>query len=1042
MKKIFTILITFLLANGTVGFAGEAPDVRQDDAGLAKPAVTSDVWLDANRMNGIFRNNGVWFHDVMASNWGLEWPKGSGLSPIFGGGQYVGARVDGDIRVAGVQHDATEFQPGEILPSGEAANPRAGEYRWYTLQPGGEGDWTNWPVDQGAPVTSDGRPELIGDQTIFSVWNDLAQHTEYTTGKLSVEVRQTAWAFNRADALGDMIFIKWQLVNKSGSDYDSTYFVIWQDPDVGEATDDLVGSDSTLGLGYAYNATNNDKTYGAAPPAVGIDFFQGPIIDKAGSTVSLPDGTTLHDKKMLNMTSFIFYNNDDSPQGNPHTGQDVWNYMRGFWRDGSPIVNDGANGTTTGPKTKFMFSGDPETGSGWLDSNAADRRFFMTTGPFPMKAWEDTDGDGQAEFGEPGVQEIVAGVIVARGDNNLHSVTKLKEVDKLAQLAYDLNFVLAKSPTPPEVEVSERPNKVILTWNENSEFMRDGSPYESTDPIVAQAYGDTVIMNNVEKVIDDSTYNFYGYTVWQYSDASGRDPVKVEQFNINETKNAQPYTKQRFIELTENKNPAVGNVGNPLINGKQYYFGIQATGYLEYGAPQYFESAPTIVTVLPHGDPGTRVTASEQDTVFATHTLVDTTAPGGDGQAYAVVIDPSQLTGHTYEVNFNADDTWNLIDVTEGDTVLKNQTNQQDNNAYNVVDGMMVKVTGPAPGIKQVIEVDPAGAMVDNGVSIVDWSLGSTGYIISNRASSDAHAPVFNQPPYTSDFDRFGYWGKDEIEIDFTEESVAWQYLTDVTLEEKVPFALYRHDFETGEKERLFVAIYDEGLVDSTAAQGVGVWDTTGVDGIFGSPAYEYVYGYVSADGPYDPANESEYLSVDNITEPPSNTGWGDDGNPLVYPLVTAIQFVDYGGNGLPLGNRIIFRTNKPNSSNDVFNFTAPSAPVSSDSLLSVDLDRINVVPNPYYGYHSGEMNIFNRWVQFTNLPEKCTVRIFDLAGNQIRRLEKNDPENTFLKWDLKNEYELPVASGIYVFHVEVPGVGNKVGKVAIMTPEERLDTY
>ena len=101
------------------------------------------------------------------------------------------------------------------------------------------------------------------------------------------------------------------------------------------------------------------------------------------------------------------------------------------------------------------------------------------------------------------------------------------------------------------------------------------------------------------------------------------------------------------------------------------------------------------------------------------------------------------------------------------------------------------------------------------------------------------------------------------------------------------------------------------------------------------------------------------------------------------------------------------------------------------------------VVPNPYYGYHQGEMDPFDRWVQFTNIPqnEDVIIRIFDLAGNLVWKESKND-DRTIVQWGLENEYELPVASGIYVFHVEVAGIGEKVGKIAVFAPEERLDTY
>jgi hypothetical protein len=139
-----------------------------------------------------------------------------------------------------------------------------------------------------------------------------------------------------------------------------------------------------------------------------------------------------------------------------------------------------------------------------------------------------------------------------------------------------------------------------------------------------------------------------------------------------------------------------------------------------------------------------------------------------------------------------------------------------------------------------------------------------------------------------------------------------------------------------------------------------------------------------------------------------------------------------------------IFRwiTNKPNTGNDYYAFTSADAKSMTMENKEADIDKIMVVPNPYYGYHSGELDPFDRWVQFTYLPDVCTIRIFDLAGNLVRRLEKNDPSTTLMKWDLKNHNELPVASGIYVFHVEIPGVGEKVGKIAVFSPNERLDTY
>jgi len=1040
MKKILSIFVIILMVSALVYGAESINSSRT----LSKTTIAnSDIWINANRMNGVFRNNGTWMYDNVVGDWGLEWPKGSGLSPIFAAGQYVGAMVDGEPRIAGVQHSATEFQAGEVLAPGVAANKNAAEYKWYELRPGGVGDWANWPVDQGAPLDADGNPKLIGDQTAFCVFNDLADHTEYGTKKLSVEIRQLVWAFNRADAMGDMIFVKWQLINKSAYDWEDTYFVIWSDPDLGDAGDDLVGCDTTLGLGYCYNAVDNDQNYGTAPPAAGIDFFQGPIIDEVGSTVTLPDGTVLQDKKMLKMTSFIFYNNDDSPQGNPQSGGDVWNYMRGYWRDGSPIVDDGANGTgayPTYPKCPFMFTGDPETDQGWMDSNEADRRFMMTTGPFSMPKWEDTNANGMPDFGEPGVQEIVAGVILARGSSNLNSVTTLKEVDNLAQMAYDLDFILAKSPKAPVVTTSELPNEVLLTWDEMSEFNSDGTPYESIDPIVEKAVGDTVIIDNVVTVIDDDSYNFYGYTVFQYSDASGRDPVKVDHWDVTPANagDAFPYNKQRFIRILTNKNSFVGNVGEPLINGKEYYYGVVAEGYLEYGAPKIFPSAPTIVTVVPQINPGVRYSASYNDTLVVTHDVSDASVTPSDGSTVVWVADPSTTTGLDYTVTFNEDLTWNLS--TPSGVVIDSASNQTGNDAYNIVDGLMVKVQGPDPGINITIP-GPFGDYPNWG-GYNGWNYSGTRYV--------SWGPNWGGSTWAGSMGNgIDFFGSTLGPADYVDVEFRWAGADVAT--------------EPDRWSRGYVYRRDKGY----AYEGLGdvpfsVWDTEN--------NRRLNVCFVEMDGMPSLNDPNNLIPANNLWdmgwhEMPGDTGFADVGA-REYLFIMASDYDTSGvyndNNWGPAADVLyaiwpgkrgshpylegqwdmqIFASNV-NSVYDVFTFTAPAAAEPVTAYLKEDLKKINVVPNPYYGYHSGEMNIFERWVQFTNLPEKVTIRIFDLAGNQIRKLEKNDPSTTFLRWDLKNEYELPVASSIYVYLVDVPGVGEKVGKLAIFAPNERLDTY
>jgi hypothetical protein len=141
-----------------------------------------------------------------------------------------------------------------------------------------------------------------------------------------------------------------------------------------------------------------------------------------------------------------------------------------------------------------------------------------------------------------------------------------------------------------------------------------------------------------------------------------------------------------------------------------------------------------------------------------------------------------------------------------------------------------------------------------------------------------------------------------------------------------------------------------------------------------------------------------------------------------------------------PTGNVIRITSTKPNTPAVNFTFTAP-APVATADLAKVSLDRITVFPNPYYCINSAETNRFNKFVQFTNMPNTATIRIFNLAGQLVRVLNKND-QSTFFRWDLANEVNYPVASGMYVAYIEAPGVGSKVVKMAVIQEQELLDLY
>ena len=102
---------------------------------------------------------------------------------------------------------------------------------------------------------------------------------------------------------------------------------------------------------------------------------------------------------------------------------------------------------------------------------------------------------------------------------------------------------------------------------------------------------------------------------------------------------------------------------------------------------------------------------------------------------------------------------------------------------------------------------------------------------------------------------------------------------------------------------------------------------------------------------------------------------------------------------------------------------------------------KVKAVPNPYFAHSTYELNRFNRQLKFTHLPAQCTIRIFNLAGDLVRTLNKNDATSQ-ATWDLNTKNGLPVGSGVYIYHVDAPGAGTVTGKVAVFMEKERLNTF
>lgn len=143
--------------------------------------------------------------------------------------------VNGEVRTACAGYNS-EFQPGRILPTGQADDPNLPCYRVYKIKPGDSADPTSprynidyaeWPSAHGAPTNPDGSPLVLGDVTLWYVmndadnnWHNIAHHTK----PLGVEVQALLWAFSRpGGVLGKTIFVEYTIINKGGQLIDDAY---------------------------------------------------------------------------------------------------------------------------------------------------------------------------------------------------------------------------------------------------------------------------------------------------------------------------------------------------------------------------------------------------------------------------------------------------------------------------------------------------------------------------------------------------------------------------------------------------------------------------------------------------------------------------------------------------------------------------------------------------------------------------------------------------------------------------------------------------
>ena len=1044
----FFLLNTFSLTASTIG-----GDKSDKDKNQLNKTNTNDhnQYIAINQIFMWVSNNGMGSHDPRTGGSGFYWPGGENamISAIYEDGLIWGAKVGREIRLNGSVY-RHGLQAGKILPNGEADDPNLEKYRvykirknWETLPPGPirnayEKDYKEWPIEDGAPYTLDKNgnkvPQFIGDEVLWCVSNDLDEaRTRYTYGTLpmGLEQQMTVFGFDSHSDLGDIVFKKYTLINKGKLTLNEMVFGYWSDTDLGDASDDYSGCDTLLKLGYTYNGDNNDeKFYGIAPPSVGYVFLQGPVVPATENDSAKFFSEWRKGNKNLSMTAFIFYINSAFTPTDP-TPASFYNNMIGKSASGLPIVDP-----NTGFETSFMVSGDPVEGTGWFEGPTGwpgdyplpeDRRHLMSSGTFTM-----APGD---------TQEVVIGIVIARGISNLNSVTELKKKTKTVQIAYDNDFNLTRNPDPPKIRTFSDDSKITLYWEPNAES------YEVVDPLI------------VGKGKTDTTYTFQGYRIWQYSNLAGSNPTLLDIVDIKDdvTKITQPGDVNGTpVEFTVFDLPNAGlkryfttgrdNINNiSLANGNSYYYAVTAFAYSKESDPKYLESEPQIIEIRPAAQPiDVTFDYNNGDLIPAKQTVGIS-----DADINLLVINPLALTGDTYKIRFDYDSvfvrnyynnmdslvtlTYSIIDTsrTPMDTLVSHRTELGKDSITNklITDGFTVDARNTGLDriiqaksmkyrVKNVMETKgPNGKILETPVDVFEGKLNSTTkWTIYPRSSIGRLNWQWLQKDEGMGYENYEIRFNDSsayflagLQGGLSEHSVMTK--TDSLCKtEKLPFEVWslgRYD-KPSEAKRLFLKVYDRnfGTLDSNKSIPDRKWTH------LANGEWEQVYAFESSTLNYASLPDKE-LVASNIVD-------------------HKIGGISFKGELPEPGTVIRITGYKPIMPGDEFTVTAPAANTNNSTAAKNNIEKISVFPNPYLRTHSLEQSRYNKFVRFIGLPKQATITIVSLSGVLIKRYEKLG-DSQFIDWDLRNADLLPVASGIYIAYVEIPGVGTKVLKIAIV---------
>ncbi len=417
MKKILYIwLVLFAFHISNLNAQNSKDKERIDEQNTKSILDRAGGTHDVSNIGLFFENRGKLYPRTITWGPSGEYPINSGKHYIYRINQYVG--IPGNV----IQSRFTNNEEWEAI---------GGFHNSDTARIAFSDDPNSWNSEKGWPIKdSEGNDLFISDQDSYSAFSDSGN----TVKILGLQMNQTGYVFG-SNFAKNIIFFKFEITNNSQNIYDSLYFGLHSDIDVGDASgglpeyaDDKVDFIVDKNLVYFYDDGITSEWSDGKTGYFGIMFLKTPEIN--GNQLGLTD---FH---------YMLYNDDEI--------SDFDSVQYGFMSSSTSLYNSSiGNKYFHVSNSSNIHFDDPSQ----VPSSGMDLLAHLSSGPYTIN---------------PGDTLVYYTAIVA-GEN----FDELNNYADVAKNAVDANFNLPKPPSRPTLSGTASDFKATLYWNDISETSYD-----------------------------------------------------------------------------------------------------------------------------------------------------------------------------------------------------------------------------------------------------------------------------------------------------------------------------------------------------------------------------------------------------------------------------------------------------------------------------------------------------------------------------------------------------------------------------------------